>query len=38
VIKYAADLIDMSDALGRIEPGKLADIIAVDNSPLENIE
>ncbi len=34
----AADLIDMSDSLGTIEPGKFADIIAVDNSPLVNIE
>jgi len=34
----AADLIDMSDAIGTIETGKFADIIAVDRSPLENIE
>lgn len=34
----AADLIDMSDSIGTIEPGKLADIIAVKNSPLLNIE
>jgi imidazolonepropionase-like amidohydrolase len=34
----AADLIDMSDSIGTIEAGKFADIIAVDNSPLENIE
>jgi imidazolonepropionase-like amidohydrolase len=34
----AADLIDMSDSLGTIEAGKYADIIAVDRSPLENIE
>jgi len=34
----AADLIDMSDAIGTIEAGKFADIIAVDRSPLENIE
>ena len=34
----AADLIDMSDSLGTIEDGKFADIIAVDRSPLENIE
>lgn len=33
----AADLIDKSDALGTIEPGKLADIIAVDESPLADI-
>ncbi len=34
----AADLIDMSDSIGTIEEGKFADIIAVDQSPLENIE
>jgi imidazolonepropionase-like amidohydrolase len=34
----AADLIDMSDSIGTIEEGKFADIIAVDRSPLENIE
>lgn len=34
----AADLIDMSDAIGTIEVGKFADIIAVDASPLENID
>lgn len=33
-----ADLINMSDKLGTIEEGKLADIIATDNSPLKNIE
>jgi imidazolonepropionase-like amidohydrolase len=33
----AADLIDMSDSLGTIEAGKYADIIAVDNSPLDDI-
>jgi imidazolonepropionase-like amidohydrolase len=34
----AADLIDMSDSIGTIEAGKYADIIAVDGSPLQNIE
>lgn len=42
VIKSAtvnsADLLDMSSSIGTIEPGKFADIIAVDGSPLENIE
>jgi imidazolonepropionase-like amidohydrolase len=27
----------MSDELGTIEPGKLADMIAVDSSPLDDI-
>ncbi len=34
----AADLIDMSDSIGTIETGKLADLIAVDGSPLDDIE
>lgn len=34
----AADLIDMSDSLGTLEAGKQADIIALQTSPLENIE
>lgn len=34
----AADLIDMSDLIGTIEAGKFADIIAVNASPLENID
>lgn len=42
VIKSAtvntADLLDMTFSIGTIEAGKYADIIAVDNSPLENIE
>ena len=34
----AADLIGMSEELGTIEPGKHADLIAVNGSPLENID
>lgn len=34
----AADLIDMSDSLGTLEPGKHADLIALDGSPLDDIE
>ena len=34
----AADLIGMSDVLGTIEKGKIADIIAVSGDPLQNIE
>lgn len=33
----AADLIDMGDSLGTLEAGKLADIIAMNKSPLEDI-
>ena len=33
----AAVLIDMADTLGTIEPGKMADIIAVDEDPLDDI-
>lgn len=32
-----ADLIDKSDLLGTIEAGKLADIIAMDDNPLQDI-
>lgn len=34
----AADLIGMSDSLGTLEAGKHADLIALDGSPLEDIE
>lgn len=34
----SADLLDMSDEIGTIESGKYADIIAVEGSPLENID
>lgn len=33
----AADLIDMSDSLGTLEVGKIADVIAFDGNPLEDI-
>ncbi len=33
----AADLLDMSDAIGTIEAGKFADIIATDGNALEDI-
>ncbi len=33
----AADLIDQEESLGSIEPGKLADIIAVPGDPLQDI-
>ena len=34
----AAELMDWSDRVGSIEPGKFADIIAVDSSPLDDIK
>lgn len=34
--RYAAELLRWDDKIGSIAPGKLADIIAVDNDPLEN--
>ena len=33
----AADLIDMSDTLGTLEPGKHADLIAMRRSPLDDV-
>ena len=35
---HAADLLDQKDDLGSIEPGKLADIIAVPGDPLRDPE
>jgi imidazolonepropionase-like amidohydrolase len=35
--RNAAQAIKMSDDLGTVEPGKLADIIAVNGDPLQNI-
>jgi imidazolonepropionase-like amidohydrolase len=33
----AAELFRMSDRIGRVEPGLLADLIVVDGNPLENL-
>jgi len=35
--RVAAELLGVSDQLGTIEAGKLADIVAVDGDPLQNI-
>lgn len=35
--KTAAEAIDLSDKVGTIEPGKLADLIVVDGNPLKDI-
>jgi imidazolonepropionase-like amidohydrolase len=32
-----AELLDMSDDLGTLEAGKIADLIAVDGNPLEDV-
>ena len=36
--KNAADLLGLGDELGVIEPGKLADLVAVAGDPLADIE
>jgi imidazolonepropionase-like amidohydrolase len=33
----AADLIDRTDDLGSLTPGKIADVVAVQGNPLEDI-
>jgi imidazolonepropionase-like amidohydrolase len=35
--RAAADLLDMSDRVGTIEPGKLGDLVAVPGNPLQDI-
>lgn len=35
--RYAAELLQWDDKIGTIAPGKLADIVAVDKNPLEDI-
>src|SRR6185436_5533449 len=35
--RVAAELLDMSDRIGTIEPGKLADLVAVPGNPLQDI-
>ncbi len=36
--RVAAEMLDQSDQMGAIEPGKFADIIAVHGDPLSNID
>ena len=33
-----AELMNMKDTLGQVKPGFLADLIAVDGNPLENLD
>jgi len=35
--RHAAELLKISDRLGTLEPGKLADVIAVEGDPLADI-
>jgi len=35
--RVAAELLDMSDRVGTLEPGKLADLVAVPGNPLQDI-
>jgi imidazolonepropionase-like amidohydrolase len=34
----AADLLGVSDRLGRLKPGYFADVAAIEGNPLENID
>ena len=35
---FAADLLGLSDRIGTIDKGKLADIIAVEGNPIQDIK
>jgi imidazolonepropionase-like amidohydrolase len=37
-VKTGAEILGLHDQIGSIEPGKMADMIAVDDNPLENIQ
>lgn len=36
--RVAADLVGMKDQLGTVEPGKLADLVATGENPLQNVK
>ena len=36
--QHAADLLRKTKDLGSVEPGKLADVVAVDGNPLDDIK
>jgi imidazolonepropionase-like amidohydrolase len=36
--RNAADLLGLDKELGTVEPGKIADLVAVDGNPLENVK
>ena len=33
----AAELLDLGDEIGTLEPGKLADIVAIEGNPLDDV-
>lgn len=35
--KNAAAYLDLSDSIGTLEPGKIADIVVIDGDPLANV-
>ncbi|MCK5767629.1 MAG: amidohydrolase family protein, partial [Candidatus Atribacteria bacterium] len=37
ITSWAAELIGVSDKIGDITPGKLADIVIIDKNPLKDI-
>ena len=35
---YAAELLGLGESLGKIEPGKIADLVAIEGNPLDDIK